>query len=296
MGRRVGWILIVVALVTSGIGAWVTLRARAEEAAKANRPSIGRKAVPRAQQLRIRQGRQVLFDELQPVKLTNCELARYGEENDGGYLACRNLLSNVKAGYSYGISGYDGWGCELSTELEVPVHQYDCFNTTVPVCTTGKTVFHPECIAATPSRDSDGRVFDSMAAQFAKNGDAGKHVIVKMDVEGAEWDSMLNTPDAVFDNVDQMIFELHGVEHNVSRMLEVVLKLKKHFYVAHFHINNFSCMRGIEPFGGWAYEVTFVNKRLATLDPDAKATLPSPLDTPNNPGAPDCQVPPGPLH
>ena len=74
--------------------------------------------------------RDMLFAELQPVKLTNCELARYGEDHDGGYLACRNLLSDVRAGYSYGISGYDGWGCEISTELNVPVHQYDCFNTT----------------------------------------------------------------------------------------------------------------------------------------------------------------------
>ena len=70
----------------------------------------------------------MLFAELQPVKVTNCELARYGEPHDGGYMACRNLLSNVRSAYSYGISGYDGWGCEISTELKVPVHQYDCFN------------------------------------------------------------------------------------------------------------------------------------------------------------------------
>jgi hypothetical protein len=296
VGRRVIWILIVAALVASGLGAWVTLRARAEEVARANRPGgVGRRPVPRAARLRVQQARHVLFDELVPVKLTNCELGRFGEDNDGGYLACRNLLSQVQSAYSYGISGYDGWGCEISTELKVPVHQYDCFNTTEPVCATGQTIFHPECIASAESRDADGRLFDSMEAQFAKNGDAGKHVVVKMDVEGAEWDSMLKTPDAVFEKIDQMIFEFHGVDDNIARSLDVVYKLKKFFYVAHFHINNFSCMRGLEPFGGWAYEVTLVNKRLAILDPAAKVALPSALDTPNNPVAPDCQVPPGPL-
>lgn len=278
MGRRIVWVLVVVAVLISGLGAWVTLRARVEETIsgphehrETGAGPAGRKPVPAAPRARAQQARSLLFAELQPVKVTNCELARYGEPYDGGYMACRNLLSNVRSAYSYGISGYDGWGCEIATELKVPVHQYDCFNTTEPVCSTGKTVFHAECIAGTQSRDADGRLFDSMTAQFAKNGDAGKHVIVKMDVEGAEWDSMLKTPDAVFEKIDQMIFELHGVDDNIARSLEMVLKLKKSFHIVNFHINNYSCLRGIQPFGGWAYEVTLVNKRLGEIDPGARS-------------------------
>jgi hypothetical protein len=296
VGRKVVWILLMVSVLVSVAGAWIALEAGAEVQYPRRRvmPSFRGKPVPLAPRARAQHARDALFAELQPVRLANCEFARYGEEHDGGYLACRNLLKDVRSAYSYGISGYDGWGCEVSTELNVPVHQYDCFNTTQPVCPTGKPVFHPECIAASLSTDSDGRVFDSMQSQFAKNGDAGKHVIVKMDVEGAEWDSMLNTPDEVFGRIDQMIFEFHGVDQDIARSLEVVLKLKKFFYVAHLHINNFSCLRGLQPFAGWAYEVTFVSKRLATLDPDgSQVTLPNPLDSPNNPTAPDCQVPPG---
>ena len=303
MGRRTVWVLIVVTVLASGLGAWVTLRARAEAPLEAGHEhrEIGPRAarlaggrlIPLAPRVRAQQARNMLFAELQPVKIRNCELARYGEPHDGGYLACRNLLSSVRSAYSYGISGYDGWGCAIATELKVPVHQYDCFNTTEPVCSTGKTVFHAECIAGTQSRDADGRLFDSMTAQLGKNGDAGKHVIVKMDVEGAEWESILGTPDAVFDNIDQMIFELHGVDDNIARSLEMVLKLKKSFHIVNFHINNYSCLRGIQPFGGWAYEVTLVNKRLSEIDPGGTVAVPNALDTPNNPGAPDCQVVPG---
>ncbi len=301
MGRRIVWVLIVVTVLVSGLGAWVTFRERVEEPAahRHDHPDAarlgGRKPDPLALRARAQQARNMLYAELQPVKLTNCDLARYGEPHDGGYMACRNLLSQVRSGYSYGISGYDGWGCQIATELKVPIHQYDCFNTTKPVCTTGETIFHPECVGSSHRRDADGRLFDSMAAQFVKNGDAGKHVIVKMDVEGAEWDSMLATPDPVFEKIDQMIFEFHGVDDNIARSLDVVLKLKKFFHVAHWHVNNFSCQRGIEPFGGWAYEVTFVSKRLAQVDPHGKVTLPRPIDTPNNPGAPDCQTVPRPL-
>src|SRR6185436_7159902 len=48
--------------------------------------------------------RAELFKLLQPVAVTNCELERFGEPHDGGYLMCGNLLSAVQAGYSYGIS------------------------------------------------------------------------------------------------------------------------------------------------------------------------------------------------
>ena len=37
---------------------------------------------------RAEQARQVLFEEIQPVKLSNCQLERFGEPNDGGYLLC----------------------------------------------------------------------------------------------------------------------------------------------------------------------------------------------------------------
>ena len=51
--------------------------------------------------------RQQLFAELQPVGVPNCDLERVGERHDGGYLICRNLLTSVHAGYSYGTAGYD---------------------------------------------------------------------------------------------------------------------------------------------------------------------------------------------
>ena len=51
--------------------------------------------------------RQLLFEEIQPVKLAKCRLERFGDPHDGGYLLCANLSSDVRAGYSYGIGGTD---------------------------------------------------------------------------------------------------------------------------------------------------------------------------------------------
>ena len=238
--------------------------------------------------------RRTLFAELQPVALRNCTLQRFGEVNDGGYLMCAELLTGVQSGYPYGISGYDGWGCTISTRLNIPLHQYDCFDPRQPACGGGKTVFHNECVADVKST-TDGRVFDSIANQLLANGDRGKHVVIKMDVEGAEWWSLLTTPDDVLQRVDQLAIEFHWVRDAAGgwlhdgRYLTVVQRLKEHFHVAHLHFNNYSCTNDLDPFPAWAYEVLFVSKRLATEDSSRTVANRQAQDAPNNPGAPDCQ-------
>jgi len=229
--------------------------------------------------------RQALFDLLQPDSLANCQLQRFGEKNDGGYLMCGNLLSDARAGYSYGISGYDKWGCDISTTLGVKVHQYDCFNTEQPACPRGATIFHAECVADV-TRTTEGRVFDTIENQLARNGDGANRIVLKIDVEGAEWDAFLHASDAVLERIDQLAVEFHGAdEENYVRVIE---RLKSFFHVAHLHFNNFSCDRYQDPFPTWAYEVLFVNKRLGVVDPSNRATAPHPLDAPNNPTAADC--------
>jgi hypothetical protein len=230
---------------------------------------------------------EALLEELQPVQLTNCELARYGEPHDGGYLMCANLLGDVEAGYSYGISGYDQWGCDISTSLGVRVHQYDCFDTRQTSCPTGDLAFHAECVAGATFVDADGRPFDTLERQFARNGDSIRQLVVKMDVEGAEWDSLAALPEPLFDRIDQLAMELHGVHE--ERFLAVVRRLKQHFHLVNVHYNNHACDPSAAPLPAWAVEVLFVSKRLGTLDPSGRRPEPSPLNTPVNPALPDCQ-------
>jgi hypothetical protein len=231
--------------------------------------------------------RAALFAELQPIELRNCRLERFGEPHDGGYLMCADLLGSVKAGYSYGISGYDQWGCDVARRLNVRAHQYDCFNLEKPRCDGGVTVFHAECIGPSPSTDEAGRIFDTFEHQFASNGDGAKRVVVKIDVEGAEWDTFLQTPPTVLRRIDQLVVEFHGVDQ--EHYLAAVRKLKRFFFVANLHINNFACRPGLDPFPAWAYEVLFVNKRIAVAGKRRRAASHR-VDAPNKPGAPDCQV------
>ncbi len=238
--------------------------------------------------------RQALFDMLQPVALTNCQLERFGEAHDGGYLMCGNLLAGAQAAYSYGIGGYDKWGCDISTKLNLPVHQYDCFDTSQPACWGGETIFHAECVGDT-RQTVEGRVFDTITNHFARNGDTSKRIVLKIDVEGAEWDSFLSVPDATLQQIDQMAVEFHWEEDAAFRWvhddkhLRAVRRLKQFFEVGHIHFNNASCIGDLHPFPASAYEVLFVSKTLAVVDASRRAGGLHPRDAPNNPAFADCQ-------
>lgn len=235
--------------------------------------------------------RQQLFAELKPVKLTDCEFVRIGEATDGGYVMCRNLMARARSLYSYGINGNDNWGCSMSGMLKVPVHQYDCFNPKRPLCDLpdARITFHDECVG--PERKTeDGRPFDTMASQFERNGDAGKTLIVKMDVEGSEWPSFLSAPDSVLNQIDQLSVEFHGVDR--PEYTESIRKLKRIFHVVNVHYNNWVCDTSAAPFPSTAFEVLFVNRNIATVDPAGVPPIPNPLDFRNNFPEPDCQLPP----
>jgi hypothetical protein len=268
-------VLAVVLVVTAGLVIRNQLRVAANR--QARRTEASRKV----------QARTELFAEIQPVTVTNCELKRFGEPHDGGYPLCVNLLGAVKAGYSYGISGYDGWGCDVSRQLHIAVHQYDCFDLRVPSCPGGNTVFHGECIAPTKFTE-DGRPFDTFTNQFAGNGHANVPLVMKIDVEGAEWDSFLLAPDSVFSHIDQLDVEFHHVDD--PKYVETMRRLKQFFSIAHVHYNNFSCDPALRPFPSWAFEVLLVNKRLAKTDGSPAPAAPAGLDAPNNASAPDCQA------
>jgi hypothetical protein len=237
---------------------------------------------------RAREVRVALFDELEPVTLKNCNLKRYGGANDGGYLMCENLIQGIQTLYSYGIDKEDNWGCQLSRQLNVPVHQYDCFTEERPSCDRGLVVFHDECVGSR-TEIVDGQRFDTLANQIARNRDTASRLLVKIDIEGAEWDSLLATPNRVLDRIEQMPMELHGVDER--RFLNLVRRLKTRFYLVNLHFNNFACDADLAPMPSRAYQVLWVHKRVGVLDPDAPVPAPpSPLNAPDNPKRRDCQI------
>lgn len=239
-----------------------------------------------------------LFDELRPVSLKNCRFSRFGGKNDGGYLLCENLVSQVESAYSYGIGGEDNWGCDVSSKYGLRVHQYDCFDTRRPICASAGARFHfnEECVGS-KRQDIDGKPFDTLTNQIARNGDQNKKLVVKMDVEGDEWESLLRTPDETLQEIDQLVVELHHDRNNLPDKLLLIRRLKTMFYIVNVHFNNFACRGRLlqlilpSPLPSSALQVLFVSKRLGIPDPQTrKEALRNPLESPDNPSWSDCQA------
>ncbi|HEV3099169.1 MAG TPA: hypothetical protein VGY75_05600 [Candidatus Udaeobacter sp.] len=232
--------------------------------------------------------REAILAELQPVVLKNCTLKRFGSANDGGYLMCENLIEPLDAAYSYGVGSNDDWGCELSRRYHVPVHQYDCFDPARPTCNGGTFVFHNECVGDR-SGYRGSHLFDTLENQIRKNGDTGRRLIIKMDIEGGEWDSLLAAPEELLASIPQITMEMHGFDD--PKIVEVLRKLKRNFYLVNLHFNNWSCTPKAAPLPAWAYQAHWVNKRIGV--PDAAAPFPapmSPLNAPDSATWPDCQL------
>ena len=232
--------------------------------------------------------REAILAELQPVALKNCTLKRFGSANDGGYLMCENLIEPLDAAYSYGVGRNDDWGCEMSRRYHVPVHQYDCFDPARPICDGGTFVFHNECVSDREG-DRESHFFDTLENQISKNGDAGRHLIIKMDIEGAEWNSLLAAPNELLASIPQIAMEMHGFDD--PKIVEVLRKLNRNFYLVNLHFNNWSCTPKAAPLPAWAYQALWVNKRIGVLDSGVPVPAPmSPLNAPDSPTWPDCQL------
>lgn len=247
------------------------------------------------QWLALRQFKQetrvLFFAALRPVRLANCNLERFGSPHDGGYLMCANLLGAVESAYSYGIANDDNWGCDVSRRYHVPVHEYDCFDLRRPVCQGGALDFHEECVGGA-TKYIDNRAYGSIATHVSRNGDVGKRLVVKLDVEGAELDALLAVPDDLLLQIDQLVVEIHNIVHGMGDpvYLRLMEKLGRTFLVAYVHANNYACRWAEPPFTSGANELLFVNRRIAIVDGSDSASVPvSPLATSNHPDKSECQ-------
>ena len=113
---------------------------------------------------------------------------------------CANLLGNVQSAYSVRHRPGRRLGLRDFAPLRRAGDQYDCFSPIEMSCPGGQTMFHDECIGPR-TEVIESRLFDTLSRQVFRNGDVGKTLVVKIDVEGAELASLLATSDAVLNRL-----------------------------------------------------------------------------------------------
>ena len=206
---------------------------------------------------------------------------------------CGNLLERSPVGYSYGISGYDKWGCDISTKHRRRLHQYDCFNTRSLRVRWG----HGISSGMRGRRGQTRRrpVFDTIANQFAKRRQREAHR--DEDRRRRRRVGFAPVRDGPGLSADRSAGRLSFTGWRTrdragsqdDKHLRVVRRLKQFFEIAHIHFNNSGVRRRPRTIpSSWTYEVLFVSKRLAVVDPTRKPGGLHPLATPNDPRIPEC--------
>lgn len=174
---------------------------------------------------------------------------RIGPKTDGGYVFADNF-STDQAIVSYGISTE----YRFDEEMALRGHQVYMFDHTIENinATSSNMHFYKEGIAGLTDENSS---LYTLADHLDKYNVVGDRLILKMDVEGAEWGAINNTPDHVLSRFEQMTFEIHGFVHLGEpafreKFNKMFRKINRLFTLFHVHANNHNGANGFDIVGG----------------------------------------------
>ena len=218
---------------------------------------------------------------LAPMSAKGFSKKRIGRDFDGGYVMLDDF-AGVEATYSFGIAQETSWDCGIA-DLGIDVFQYDH---TIEALPEENPRFHwLRC--GIGARPDPALPLTTIADALASNGHSGaRDLILKCDIEGAEWEVFAAADPACLVRFRQIVVELHWLQRIVEPercklMMEAVGALTAHHQVVHVHGNNFA---PIAIIGGIpvpsVLELTVVRKAGKTFV-ETNESFPTPLDMPN---------------
>ena len=236
---------------------------------------------------------RALFQSLYPVGTAH-PLIRLGANADGGYLLPDDL-DGIAACFSPGVEDRATFE-EAMTDRGIPCYLADA---SVAAAPTDNPLFDfiPKFIGM-ETRGNMIRLEDWIAQ---KAGHITGDMILQMDIEGAEYVTLFDTPSAVLRRFRIIVLEVHMldslfVRSSFSLMRPVFNKLLRDFLPVHTHPNNCCGLFGIGDLATpLIAEITFLRRDRVT-GATGPMHLPHPLDVDNVPvhdpiPLPDCWRP-----
>jgi hypothetical protein len=245
-----------------------------------------------------------LSGKLRPVAVD--ALWRLGQDNDGGYVVDSASVLNSDLLLSFGVA--DDWSFEedFLKRQAVPL---DAFDGSIDAKLHLKRLLKSMAMINKPRRFverwqklmSFRRFFRGerryhkimVGAASVKStplsqvietyaGDRRKHVFIKCDIEGCEYRLLDDLVDYA-EIVEGLAIEFHDVDHNLQKIIDFAGRFP--LDICHCHVNN---ALGVAANGlPYLLELTFTRRTGRQRGP---ATLPCPLDQPNNPRQEDISI------
>lgn len=223
-----------------------------------------------------------ILGPLAPQTAKDVPKKRYGSRHDGGYVMLDDFNGITRA-FSLGI-GRNVWWDLAMAEKGLTVWQFD-HTVDGPPRSHPNFTFHKMRIG---SEDEPATPSVSLSTLIKKAKSEAGDLILKIDIEGSEWEvfARMNPDDlGVFRQILVEFHDLYRLPDAGWRTLaaKAVKNLTLHHQVVHAHGNNFSAMIHTGdlsvPDG---FEITLGRRNSYTFI-DSDETFPGPLDRRNNP-------------
>lgn len=190
------------------------------------------------------------------------EKCRVGRAHDGGYVMIRPF-SAQKIAYSIGICDDVSWDKEMA-DYGYSIYQYDH---TIEKLPEENEAFHWQKVGLTGLEETDE--LKRLDTIIRENGhDKYDGMVLKMDIEGYEWDLLNTCNSGTLKQFDQIVMEIHSLNDvcNFDKIITGLEKLTATHAVVHVHGNNYRyasfCGEMITPD---VLEITLVKKSLYNL-------------------------------
>lgn len=230
-----------------------------------------------------------IFKLLQPQFIDNYSKIRLGKINDGGYIVPSELLDHATRCYTYGVADDISFETDLSALKEdIIIRTFD-HTVSYPQEIKPNIFFKKEGLAPEKTDDKN-----TLLSHVTENNDIEEKIILKIDIEGAEWPALEQISEKFLkNNVVMLVIELHWFINlnNAEKYLTILKKLDNIFKIFHFHANN--CGRFFNINGKLfpnVFEVTYINKNYITSSHPDSTSLPLALDSTNCKLADDYQL------
>lgn len=232
-----------------------------------------------------------LRSRLKIKRVVGKNFVRIGRQYDGGYIMVDNFqISDKNIAYSFGISNDVSWDLEMARR-GFEVFMYD---PTIDALPQGNEKFHffKEGIAGFKFKEYR---LNTLEHFITTNGhESCDDMILKMDVEGAEWSFLATVSSETLDKFDQIVFEFHDMTQSkdqsvMNATLACLKKINQTHSLVHLHANNCSPMIILDDkiLFPDVLELTYVKTSNYELVDDEDIYLPIPIDMPNSCGRKD---------
>lgn len=227
--------------------------------------------------------------QLQP-KYNGFDLERVGGDGDGGYLV-PNDLQDIAACFSAGCD--NSWNFERDLETNYGIKSFILDKADkMPRDLTPMQIFRDGWLA---DRTGEGTVtLEDWVNQSV--GNVSADLLLQMDIEGAEYSSLLETPRHVLQRFRILVVEFHNLPYFVNyngfknTYLPAFEKLLQDFDVVHFHANNCCGNWRLQDFDFPKVVEITLHRRDRRLTSSQMGITPQALDRKNVPSNPDIQV------